>query len=139
MNKIQSQSTSNPAAPSQYAALAALEGKQDFPETMKKAFLPRRDYIVKALNDIKGVSCQMPAGSFYVFPNFSFYYGKSYYNKTVTDSVSLADYLLDEALVATVPGAAFGSDPFIRISYATSMEIIKEGVGRIKKALEALG
>jgi aspartate aminotransferase len=138
MNKIQSQSTSNPAAPSQYAALAALEGNQDFPEIMKKAFLPRRDYIVGALNDINGVSCQMPAGSFYVFPNFSSYYGKTFNNKSVLDSVSLADYLLDEALVATVPGAAFGSDQFVRISYATSMDIIKEGINRIRKALGAL-
>ncbi len=138
MNKVQSQSTSNPAAPSQYAALAALEGDQGFPETMKKAFLPRRDYIVEALNNIEGVSCLVPAGSFYVFPNFSSYYGKKYYNKSVTGSVSLADYLLDEALVATVPGAAFGADSFIRISYATSMDVVKEGIQRIAKALSAL-
>ena len=138
MNKIQSQSTSNPSAPSQYAALAALTGSQDFPRLMKKAFLPRRDYFVNALNAIDGVSCITPGGAFYVFPNFSSYYGKAYYNHTIIDSVTLADYFLDEALVASVPGAAFGADEFVRFSFATSMEVLEEGMRRIVKALEAL-
>lgn len=138
MNKIQSQSTSNPAAPSQYAALAALTGPQDFPTSMKEAFLPRRDYFVRELEDIPEVSCVNPSGAFYVFPNFSSYYGKSFAGKVIEDSVALADYFLDEAKVASVPGAAFGADKFVRFSFATSMEVIKDGMGRIKKALAGL-
>ncbi|WP_035275908.1 pyridoxal phosphate-dependent aminotransferase [Desulfogranum japonicum] len=138
MNKIQSQSTSNPAAPSQYAALAALTGPQDFTKMMMKSFRPRRRFIVDSFQAMKGVSCVEPAGAFYVFPNFSSYYGKKSKNGEITGSVSLADYLLDEALVATVPGAAFGSDEFIRFSFATSMEIIHEGMERVTKALEEL-
>jgi aspartate aminotransferase len=138
MNKIQSQSTSNPCAPAQYAALAALTGPQDFPRTMQQAFLPRRDFFVDDLRSIAGVSCVNPRGAFYVFPNFSAYYGRSFQGKTISDSVALADYFLDEAKVASVPGAAFGADDFIRFSFATSLEIIHEGMQRIKDALTRL-
>ncbi|GBE52075.1 aspartate aminotransferase [bacterium BMS3Bbin14] len=138
MNKIQSQSTSNPCAPAQYAALAALTGPQDFPAVMKQAFLPRREFFVADLTAIEGVTCVKPNGAFYVFPNFSAYYGKSFNGKKINDSVAMADYFLDEAKVASVPGAAFGADDFVRFSFATSMEVIKEGMARIKKALAAL-
>lgn len=138
MNKIQSQSTSNPAAPSQYAALAALTGPQDFPQQLREAFLPRRAYIVEQLRSIPGVTCAEPMGAFYVFPNFSAYYGKSFAGKPIGGSLGLADYFLSEAKVATVPGAAFGADEFIRFSFAVSMERIKKGMERIKKALAAL-
>ncbi len=138
MNKIQSQSTSNPAAPSQYAALAALTGPQDFPGTMKAAFRPRRDFFVADLNSIEGVTCVNPGGAFYVFPNFSSYYGRSFKGKKITGSVAMADYFLDEAQVASVPGAAFGADAFVRFSFATSMEVIQAGMARIKQALAAL-
>ena len=138
MNKIQSQSISNPVAASQYAALTALTGPQDFPQTMRAAFLPRRDYFIQALTSIQGVSCVVPMGAFYVFPNFSAYYGRSFHGKTINDSVALADYFLDEAQVATVPGAAFGADNFIRFSFATSLDIVKEGMSRIIQALAAL-
>ena len=138
MNKIQSQSISNPVAASQYAALTALTGPQDFPQTMRAAFLPRRDYFIQALTSIQGVSCVVPMGAFYVFPNFSSYYGRSFQGKTINDSVALADYFLDEAQVATVPGAAFGADNFIRFSFATSLDIVKEGMSRIIQALAAL-
>jgi len=138
MNKIQSQSTSNPCAPAQYAALAALNGPQDFPETMKKAFVPRREFFVNDLKSIEGVTCVKPNGAFYVFPNFSAYYGMSFHGEKINDSVAMADYFLDEAQVASVPGAAFGADDFIRFSFATSMDVIKEGMKRIKKALAAL-
>jgi aspartate aminotransferase len=111
MNKIQSQSTSNPSAPAQYAALAALTGPQDFPATMQKAFVPRRDFFVEDLRSIEG---------------------------TISDSVSLSDYFLEEAKVASVPGIAFGADDFIRFSFATSMEVIQEGMQRIKDALAQL-
>ncbi len=138
MNKIQSQSTSNPCAPAQYAALAALTGPQNFPEVMTGAFLPRRDFFVEDLRSIEGVTCVNPKGAFYVFPNFSSYYGRSFNGKVINDSVALADYFLDEAKVASVPGAAFGADDFVRFSFATSMEVIIEGMERIKRALAAL-
>lgn len=138
MNKIQSQSVSNPVAASQYAALTALSGPQDFPQTMLAAFLPRRDFFIQALTSIEGVSCVEPMGAFYVFPNFSAYYGRSFQGKTIKGSVALADYFLDEAKVATVPGAAFGADNFIRFSFATSLDIIKKGMARIEQALAAL-
>ncbi len=138
MNKIQSQSTSNPAAPSQYAALAALTGPQDFPRQLREAFIPRRAYFVRELQAIPGVSCVRPMGAFYVFPNFSAYYGKTYKGKIIDGSLALADYFLSEAQVATVPGAAFGADDFIRFSFATSMEVIEQGMQRIKQALAAL-
>nr|WP_245529485.1 pyridoxal phosphate-dependent aminotransferase [Desulfobulbus propionicus] len=138
MNKIQSQSTSNPAAPSQYAALAALTGPQDFPRLLREAFIPRRAYFVKALESIPGVSCVTPMGAFYVFPNFSAYYGKSFKGQVIDGSVALADYFLGEAKVASVPGAAFGADAFIRFSFATSMERIEKGMERIKQALANL-
>ncbi len=135
MNKIQSQSTSNPASISQKAALAALTGPQDFPSRMKEAFVPRLAFILDALADIPGVTCVRPEGAFYVFPNISEYIGRKASGRTITDSVALADYLLDEALIASVPGAAFGADDFIRFSFATSMEVIEEGMKRLKAAL----
>jgi len=138
MNKIQSQSTSNPAAPSQYAALAALTGPQDFPRQLREAFIPRRAFFVRELQSIAGVTCVTPMGAFYVFPNFSAYYGKAFGGKVIDGSVALADYFLSEAKVATVPGAAFGADNFIRFSFATSMEVIEKGMERIKQALAAL-
>ncbi len=138
MNKVQSQSTSNPCTPAQYAALAALTGPQDFPGIMKEAFLPRRDFFVRDLEAIEGVSCVRPSGAFYMFPNFSAYYGKSFQGNQINDSVALADYFLEQAKVASVPGAAFGADDFIRFSFATSMEVIQEGMQRIKTALAAL-
>jgi len=138
MNKIQSQSTSNPSSPAQYAALAALTGPQDFPGVMTKAFLPRRDFFVRDLESIESVSCVNPQGAFYVFPNFSNYYGRSFKGKVIKGSLDLADYFLDEALVASVPGIAFGADEFVRFSFATSMDVLKKGMQRIKEALAAL-
>ncbi len=138
MNRIQSQSTSNATSVAQKAALAALTGPQDFPVMMRDAFLPRRDYFVRELSSIPGVTCVNPQGAFYVFPNISSYFGKEFNGRSITGSLDLADYLLDEALIATVPGIAFGADPFIRFSFATSMETIEEGVRRLKTALANL-
>jgi aspartate aminotransferase len=138
MNKVQSHSTSNPSTPAQYAALAALTGPQDFPHQMNRAFRPRRDFFVRELESIEGVRCVNPSGAFYVFPNFSAYYGKTFKGKLINNSVEMADYFLDEAKVASVPGAAFGADAFVRFSFATSMAVIEEGMARIKKALAAL-
>ena len=138
MNNIQSQSTSNPTSIAQKASVEALAGSQDEVGKMVSAFAQRRNYIVDRLNKIPGVSCYKPAGAFYVFPNFSSYYGKFYQGKKIENSTHLADFFLDVARVAVVPGVEFGADPFERLSYATSMEDIQEGVNRIEEALKKL-
>lgn len=138
MNNIQSQSTSNPTSISQKASVEALIGPQDEVVKMVEAFAKRRNYIVDRLNKIPGVTCYKPVGAFYVFPNFSSYYGKSYQGKKIENSTALADYLLEVARVAVVPGVEFGADPFERLSYATSIDDIKEGLNRIEQALMQL-
>jgi len=138
MNNIQSQSTSNPTSISQKASVEALIGSQEEVKTMVSAFESRRNYIVDRLNKIPGVSCFKPMGAFYVFPNFSSYYGKSYQGKKLSNSTELADFFLDVARVALVPGVEFGADPFERLSYATSMKDIKEGLNRIEDSLKKL-
>ncbi len=132
----QSQNTSNPTSISQKAAVAALKGDQAPVATMVKEFQKRRDYIVDALNGIKGIRCMKPQGAFYAFPNTSGLYGKSFKGRRISGSVDFAAYLLDEAEVAVVPGEPFGSDDHIRLSFATSMENIEEGLKRIRQALE---
>jgi aspartate aminotransferase len=138
MNKIQSQSTSNPNSIAQKAAVVALNGPQDSIRTMLEAFDERRQYLVQRLNAIKGVHCNMPGGAFYAFPNFSHYFNTETEGETIKGSVDLCEYLLTEARVALVPGMAFGDDDFIRFSYATGLETIKEGLDRIENALEKL-
>lgn len=139
MNRVQSQSTSNPSSIAQKAALEALTGPQDFPKKMCAAFLPRRDFMVSELRSIPEVTCVAPKGAFYVFPNLSAYYGRTFNGKPIANSLELADHLLDEAKIACVPGIAFGADDFIRFSFAASMETIREGLARLKTALAALG
>ncbi len=138
MNNIQSQSTSNPTSIAQRASVEALAGPQDEVGKMVSAFAQRRNYIVDRLNKMPGVSCYKPAGAFYVFPNFSSYYGKSYQGKKIENSTHLADFFLDVARVAVVPGVEFGADPFERLSYATSMEDIQEGLKGIEESLKKL-
>ena len=138
MSNIQSQSTSNPTSISQKASVEALIGPQEEVKKMVSAFTERRNYIVDRLNEISGVSCFKPTGAFYVFPNFSEYFGKSYQGKKISNSTELADYFLDVAKVAVVPGVEFGADPFERLSYATSMKDIREGIDRIEEALKKL-
>jgi aspartate aminotransferase len=138
MNNIQSQSTSNPTSIAQKASVEALIGPQQEIDRMVSTFAQRRNYIVQRLNSMKGVSCYNPIGAFYVFPNFSSYYGKSYQGKKISNSTELAAFLLDVARVAVVPGAEFGADAFERLSYATSMEDIQEGLNRIEEALKKL-
>ena len=138
INKIQSQNTSNPTSISQKAAVEAISGDQSIVDKMVGEFQKRRDFIVEALNQIPGVKCFSPEGAFYVFPNVSNIYGRSYKGKKITNSPELIDYLLDEANVAAVPGAAFGSDNHIRLSYATSLKNIEEGIKRIKDAISKL-
>jgi len=138
MNNIQSQSTSNPDSISQKASVEALNGPQGELDKMVSAFTQRRNYVVDHLNKMEGVSCYKPMGTFYVFPNFSSYYGKSYQGRKIANSTLLADFFLDVARVAVVPGVEFGADPFERISFATSMENIEEGLNRIDEALKKL-
>ncbi len=93
---------------------------------------------MELLSEIDGVSCHRPTGSFYTFPDFSAYYGKSYQGETITGSVDFARFLLKEAQIALVPGVAFGADNNVRLSFATSQEIIKKGMGRIAEAVAKL-
>lgn len=134
MTKIQSQSTSNPTSIAQKAAVAALRGPQDCVERMRQEFEKRRNYLVAELNKIEGISCKMPKGAFYAFPNIKKILGK----KGINSSMDLSIYLLEKALVALVPGSAFGAEGYIRISYATSMENLEKGIERIRKAVEEL-
>jgi aspartate aminotransferase len=138
MANIQSQSTSNPASISQKAAVEALRGPQDFITTMNAEFDRRRKFMVERLNKIPGVSCLMPVGAFYAFPNVSKLYGKNASGKTIRNSSDLANYLLEDARVALVSGDAFGADAHIRLSYATSLESITKGLDRIEAAAKAL-
>lgn len=136
--KIQSQSTSNPTSIAQAAALEAISGMQDEVVQMVREFRKRRDVIVKRLNAIEGVRCFNPHGAFYVFPNIGFFLGKKAGEKTLSSPCDLADYLLEEARVAVVPGEDFGSKEHIRFSYATSLEDIEKGCRRIAEALAKL-
>jgi aspartate aminotransferase len=138
MVKIQSHSTSNPTSFAQKAGVEALNGPQEAVERMVEEFKKRRDYIIKRLNSMKGISCFNPPGAFYVFPNVSKTYGKKTKKMTINNSSDFATYLLDEAKVAFVPGIAFGADDYVRISYAISMEDIEKGMDRMEKALGKL-
>ena len=138
MSNIQSQSTSNPTSISQYAALAALTGPQEFIAMMVNEFQKRRDYLVRELTSIPGVTCYNPRGAFYVFPNFNALMGKNYKDKTIGTSAALTELLLEEFHTAVVPGAEFGKEGYLRLSFATSMEVIKKGVERIQKAAASL-
>lgn len=132
--RIQSHSTTNASSIAQAAAVEALRGHDDDIRKMFDAYSERRAWLVPALNAVEGFDCPKPDGAFYVFPNVKALYGRG----PVHDSTSFANYLVEEARVAVVPGAAFGADEFIRISYATSMERIREGVARIDAAVEKL-
>lgn len=136
MNNLAGQSTSNPTSIAQKASVEAFSGPQDKVDEMVVEFKKRRDFICKELNNINGISCLVPDGAFYVFPDISYYFGKEYKTGKIENSVDFADFLLNEAKVAVVPGIEFGSDKNIRISYATSMHDIKEGIKRIKEKLE---
>jgi len=138
ITKLQSQNTSNPTSIAQMAALEALNGRQEDVSRMVEEFRIRRDVIVAGLNAIPGISCMNPDGAFYVFPDVSALFGRSHQGKVLSNSSDVAAYLLDEAGVAVVPGADFGHDEHIRLSYATSLSQIEDGVERIKKAVMKL-
>ena len=133
MAKIQDQSASNPCTPAQWAAVEALNGNQDSVEIMRKEYEKRRDYIYKRLSNIGGISCNLPHGAFYVFVDIS-----ALFNDKIKNSFNFAEQLLEKAKVAVVPGGAFGDDNYIRISYATTIEKIEEGMNRLEKFCKEL-
>ena len=137
-SKIQSQSTSNANSIAQWAALEAVRGPQEAVAMMVREFHKRRNVIVERLNAIPGIHCLKPEGAFYVFPNIAALIGKSANGKTLSSPCDVADYLLDEAKVAGVPGEDFGSQQHIRFSYATSLADIEKGCRRIGDAVAKL-
>ena len=136
MTNIQSQSTSNATSISLKAAVEALKGPQDSVEKMRQEFEKRRDYIVDRLNSIRGIKCLKPLGAFYVFPNVKKLLGKTYSGRQINTSSELAEFLLDKTKIAVVPGEPFGAPGYIRLSYATSFENIKNGLDRFEQALK---
>lgn len=138
MITVQDHSTSNPTSFAQKGALAALTGPQDEIARRLEEFASRKDLVCSLLEDIPGVTFRRPRGAFYIFPNFSAYHGKAWKGRTIEGSADLASYLLEEGKVAVIPGAAFGSDAHLRLSFALSRELIEEGAGRIAEALSKL-
>lgn len=136
--KLQSQTTSNPSSIAQKAAEAAYTGSQECVERMREAFEKRRDLIVGLAREIPGLRCNVPSGAFYLFPEVSAFIGKACGDKVIKSSGDLCMYLLDEARVATVDGAAFAMPGYIRLSYATSEDNIREAMRRIAEALAKL-
>ena len=139
MRKVQSQSTSNPCSVSQYAALEALEGTQDFIRPNQALFRKRRDLVVEGLNACAGIDCPRPEGAFYVYPSIAGCIGKtSRGGMRITDDETFATALLEEENVAVVFGAAFGSSPHFRVSYATGEDALREACLRIRRFCEGL-
>ena len=139
MIKIQGQSTSNPSSISQYAALAGISGSKEFLDPCLKAFDERRHFVIDKLNSINGISCILPEGAFYAYPNVSGLIGKKTQNgKILNNDAEIVEWLLESAEVAAVPGVAFGLEPYFRVSYATSLEVLKEAMNRIEKAVLTL-
>ena len=136
--KLQGQSTSNPTSISQMASITALNDTEVDVNQMVDKFQKRRDALLNCLLKIPFVACYKPVGSFYTFPDFSAFYGKSFKGEKIEDSIQLANFLLEEGKVALVPGIAFGADRNLRLSFAASMDTIKQGVDRITKALDLL-
>ncbi len=132
MRKVQSQSTSNPCSVSQAAAVAALNGPQDCLDVMRVAFKERHDYLIQALDELPGFSCQGGQGAFYAFPDVR---GAVAAIDGVNDDVELATWLLEEAGVAVVPGTPFGAPGYVRLSFATSIDVLKKAIERMDSAL----
>jgi len=134
MSKLQSQSTSNPTSIVQKAAVAALRGSQECVEKMRREYIELRDHVVKGLRSIPGVTCKLPEGAFYAYPNISAFLGRS----GLRSAADVAGKLLREAHVATVPGEGFGTSDHIRVSYATSKAELDRGLGRMRKFFASL-
>ena len=135
---LQSQSTSNPTSIAQAAAVTALTGTQEPVGIMAKEFAKRRKYVVDRLRAIPGIMCTLPEGAFYVFPRVSAYFGAKWQDKTISSAMDLSLYLLQEGKVALVAGEGFGSSDHERISYATSMKNLEQGLNQIETALKRL-
>lgn len=133
--KLQDHFTSSTCSISQAAGVAALKGRRDFIATMVTEFDRRRRFIVEKLNNLDGFSCVIPKGAFYVFPDISGMFGRKIAGVEINDSDGLVNVLIDKANIAFVPGESFGSDNHVRISYATSMENIVEGMRRLEGVL----
>ena len=136
MAKIQGQATSCANSIGQVAGIEALTGSQECVQNMKEAFKKRRDLIVELLNELPDISCAIPGGAFYVFPNFEKYLGKKGNGKLLKDTFDISEYILESAKVVTVPGDGFGAPGHIRFSYATDSMTIEEGVSRVAVALK---
>lgn len=133
MSNLQSHATSNPNSIAQYAAVEAILGDQSEVEVMRREYIKRRDYMVERINSIDGISCKNPNGAFYIFMNVTKLLGKEHYGRVINTAQELCDDMLERALVALVPSEGFGIDGYARLSYATSMEDITEGLNRIEK------
>ncbi|XXF81019.1 pyridoxal phosphate-dependent aminotransferase [Myxococcaceae bacterium GXIMD 01537] len=138
MQMIQDQSTSNASSITQKAALAALRGPADTIDKMAAEFKVRRDLFVDGLNAIPGVRCRRPEGAFYVLPNVRGLFGRAYKGQPVTDSMRISEILLEDFRVAAVPGAPFGAEGHIRMSFATSREVLEKGLVRLREFVNAL-
>ncbi len=138
MSKVQTQNISNPVSFCQKAAVEALLGPQDSVQGMIVEFDRRRRYIVERLNAMAGITCSMPQGAFYVFPNITGLFGKKWGEKRISNSADVTDFFLEEARVAGVAGSGFGDDQYIRFSYATSMKNIEKGMNWLQEALKKL-
>ena len=136
MSNIQSHTTSNPSSIAQYASVVGLLGDQDSIEDMRIQFDIRRKYMIETINSINGLSCRKPEGAFYIMVNFTKLKGKTIDGIKIDSSLDFSNLLLEKGRVAVVPGIAFGDDNYVRLSYATSMEIIIEGLRRIKETVE---
>jgi aspartate aminotransferase len=135
MGNIQSQETSNPCSISQYAALAALEGDQDCVEKMRREFEARRDLVCRRLAAMAGVRCPLPEGAFYAFFNVAAHFGRTLGGRKVTDSTSFCQACLEVGHVNLVPGAAFGAEGYVRLSFAASRETLTAGLDRLEQFL----
>jgi aspartate aminotransferase len=138
MANLQSHATSNPNSIAQVAAVAALKGPKDDILAMKKAFEERRNYMVDAINNVDGVSARKPHGAFYIMMNIEKLLDKSYNGVKIDNVDNLCELLLSEVKLALVPGSGFGAPNYVRWSYATSMENIKEGISRLEKFTSSL-
>ncbi|MGM0379151.1 MAG: pyridoxal phosphate-dependent aminotransferase [Bacillota bacterium] len=135
ITNIQSHATSNPNTVAQYASVKALNLDKQIITDMVNTFGKRRNYMYKRINEIDKLSCKKPKGAFYIMINIEKIIGTTLNGVKINGSMDFANYLLDESLVAVVPGIGFGADKFVRVSYATDMETIEEGLNRIEKAL----
>ena len=136
--KIQGQFTSGPCSITQRAAITALNADPSVVKPMQDAFLKRRDLLISLMKEVPHIKVNNPGGAFYLFPEVSYYFGKKLGDTVIKDAKDLCMYLLNQGHVAMTPGGAFGAPDYIRLSYATSEDIIREAVVRIKKALSEL-